>query len=149
VRRLWGDELRAHRAGDSHGSRARARHGVGGAPAEAIAGFPSVTGVALPALTAALAAGLNFDRAAVQTLFRLMARLDDTNLLHRGGPEGLELARERARTFLAAGGAHAADWQPRALAVHREFVRLRLSPGGCADALAAAIFLHRLRGMET
>lgn len=148
VRRLWGDALRAHRAGDSHGSRVRARYAVGGALAEAAAGLPSVTEVALPALDGALAAGLDFDRAAVHALFRLMARLDDTNLLHRGGREGLALARERAREFLAAGGAHAAHWRPRALAVHREFVRLRLSPGGCADALAAGIFLHRLRGLD-
>lgn len=148
VRRLWGDELRAHRTGDSHGSRARERHRVGGALGEAIAGFPGVTEGALPALTAALAAGLDFDRAAVQALFLLLTRLDDTNLLHRGGREGLALARERAREFLAAGGVQAADWRPRALAVHREFVALRLSPGGCADALAAAIFLHRLRAVE-
>ena len=39
----------------------------------------------------------------VQTLFALMATLDDTNLLHRGGPAGLTFVQAEAQRFLDRG----------------------------------------------
>ncbi|HEY2817835.1 MAG TPA: triphosphoribosyl-dephospho-CoA synthase, partial [Casimicrobiaceae bacterium] len=33
-------------------------------------------------------------------------------------------------------------------AIHREFVARRLSPGGCADLLAAALFVHDVQTMR-
>jgi triphosphoribosyl-dephospho-CoA synthase len=74
----------------------------------------------------------------------LLAAMDDTNLLHRGGMEGLRAARRAASDFLLAGGVGAADWFSRATAVHHSFVARRLSPGGSADLLAATIFLDLL-----
>ncbi len=73
-----------------------------------------------------------------------MAELDDTNLLHRGGPEGLDFAQSSARAFLDAGGVGAAGWRERALALHATFVEARLSPGGAADLLAVTLFLDSL-----
>jgi len=32
----------------------------------------------------------------------------------------------------------------RAIAVHRAFIERNLSPGGCADLLAATLFVHAL-----
>jgi triphosphoribosyl-dephospho-CoA synthase len=40
----------------------------------------------------------------------------------------------------------AAGWRERALAVHRACIARNLSPGGCADLLAAACFVHSLQG---
>ena len=59
----------------------------------------------------------------------VMAELDDTNLLHRGGPEGLAFVRAQARAFLEAGGIEAVGWQERAFALHRACIARRLSPG--------------------
>jgi len=73
-----------------------------------------------------------------------MAELDDTNLLHRGGGEGLRFARRAARGFLEEGGVGAEEWQDRALALHRAFVAARLSPGGSADLLAVTLLLDSL-----
>jgi triphosphoribosyl-dephospho-CoA synthase len=72
--------------------------------------------------------------------------LPDTNLLWRGGAGALAWARGAAREFLRAGGVHRRGWEEHARALHREFVARRLSPGGSADLLAAALFVHRLGG---
>ncbi|WP_082503728.1 triphosphoribosyl-dephospho-CoA synthase MdcB [Methylobacterium sp. Leaf117] len=124
------------------GARARRRHGVGGAPAEAAAGFPSLYGTGLPALRRARALRPDAPEAArVEACLALVACLEDTNLLHRGGPEGYAFARAEAARFIAAGGIAPDDWFSRAEALHRAFVARRLSPGGAADLLAMTLFV--------
>lgn len=146
VGRLWGGAIaRAPTSADSHGGRAARRYGVGGASAEAAAGFPTIREVGLPALRLGRARAPDDPEAArVQCFFALMAVLDDTNLLHRGGPEGLMRAQVAAAAFLDAGGIAAPDWRDRAITIHRDFVAARLSPGGCADLLATTLFLDAL-----
>jgi len=77
----------------------------------------------------------------VHACMGLIASVEDTNLLHRGGPEGLAFARGQAQDFLDQGGVGAEDWRERATNIHRSFVTRRLSPGGCADLLAMALFV--------
>lgn len=132
----------------SHGQIVARRYGSGGARAEAAAGFPAVRELGLPAYRTALAATDDGERAAVQALFALIAELDDTNLLWRGGPDGLAWGRRLAAGFLAAGGVLADDWQARAAAIEREFVARQLSPGGSADLLGVTLFLAELETME-
>lgn len=148
VRLTWGDAIISHGRSlprSSHGSLVASRHGVGGALQEASAGFPHVYKVGLPALQECLASGVSMNNAAVQCLFHLMSILPDTNLLYRGGEDGLRFARESAQTFLAGGGVHHPDWRNHAVEIHRQFVRLNLSPGGSADLLAATIFVNHLQ----
>lgn len=133
-------------AAPSHGSRASARYGVGGAQAQAAAGFPSVYRVALPAYRAALARSAAPNQARVQAFFALLGHLDDTNLLHRGGREGLAYARVQAARFLADGGVFQARWQRRATDLHLAFRERWLSPGGSADLLAVCLFVHAAEG---
>jgi triphosphoribosyl-dephospho-CoA synthase len=124
------------------GARARRRHGVGGAPAEAAAGFPTLYGTGLPALRRARARRPGAPEAArVEACLALVARLEDTNLLHRGGAEGYAFARAQAARFVAEGGIARADWFARAETLHRAFVARRLSPGGAADLLAMTLFV--------
>jgi triphosphoribosyl-dephospho-CoA synthase len=145
VVRRWGADIAAHRRdAGSHGSRITARYGAGGAQAEAAGGFASVYGLALPAYRAVLAEGGSANAARVQTFFELMARLVDTNLLHRGGPAGLAHAQARAQDFLRAGGVRRRGWQASAVRVHRDLVGRWLSPGGSADLLAACLFVAAL-----
>jgi triphosphoribosyl-dephospho-CoA synthase len=142
----WGDALaaRADRCDSSHGQRASPRHALRGAGQEAAAGFPALFDVAVPTLTSALRRGLDLRRAQLETFFALMAVLDDTNLVRRGGIDGLRHARRQARGFLAAGGADRPEAFAHAETIHREFVARRLSPGGSADLLAAACFVVRV-----
>lgn len=147
VLQAWGrDILAASCSRGSHGERAVCRYGVRGARQEAADGFPLLFTVALPALRAALSKG-DADAALIETLFVLIARLDDTNLLHRGGLDGLAFARREAGAFLDAGSVGRSDWRDRAIGIHRAFVARRLSPGGAADMLAATWFVHRLESI--
>ena len=139
----WGDEiLDGPIALRSHGAEVARRHGARGARAQAAAGFPAIYDVALPALSLGrrLVPG-DAEAARVQACMSLIAKVEDTNLLYRGGLEGLAFARRRARQFLDESGVGSADWRVRAAAIHEAFVERRLSPGGCADLLAMALFV--------
>jgi triphosphoribosyl-dephospho-CoA synthase len=142
----WGEALDARRRGTaaSNGRRAAQAHGLRGAADEAALGFPVVFEHALPALMRARRQGLDDRRARLQTLFEIIAVLDDTNLAHRGGLAGLRFAQTQARTFLGAGGAARPDALMNAQSIHEAFVARRLSPGGAADVLAAAGFIERV-----
>jgi triphosphoribosyl-dephospho-CoA synthase len=145
VRRRWSTAIRDMRpSAPSHGLLVAARHGAGGARLEAVGGFPSVFGLALPCLRAMLARGQEPRRALLHTLFVLIANVDDTNLLYRGGVPGLRFAQDTAKEFVAAGGVLADDWEARACAIRDAFVARNLSPGGSADLLAATWFAHLL-----
>jgi len=141
----WADALAAHTdpgASDSYGVRVARRHAVGGARQEAALGLPAVFELALPVLRSTLAGGRGRRYARVDALFALMAHISDTNLYHRGGAEGALTVRRHAQAFVARGGTARPDWEAHALAIHRAFVAVRLSPGGAADLLAAACLVH-------
>ena len=147
VRQTWGRAIRrdlASAGGTTHGLCVMRTYGVGGARSEAAGGFRSVRRYALPAFRAAVARTADRERASVQALFALIAQLDDSNLLWRGGSEGLAFAQRGARDFLARGGVLASDWRTTALHLHHAFIRRELSPGGSADLLAVTLFLDEL-----
>jgi triphosphoribosyl-dephospho-CoA synthase len=74
----------------------------------------------------------------------IMASLDDTCLLHRGGLPALAAAKLGARSVLALGGSSTGDGRHALLALDFKLRRLNASPGGCADLLAACLFIDRL-----
>jgi triphosphoribosyl-dephospho-CoA synthase len=119
-------------------------HGAGGAREEGALGFPSVFEVGLPALRAALDAGRGSQRARIDTLFALMARMSDTNVYHRAGSAGAGMVRAHAQAFIDAGGTANPGWHAMAVECHRLFVTHRISPGGAADLLAATCLVHAL-----
>lgn len=100
--------------------------------------------VSLPSFRKALSRGHSREAAAVQTLFALMNEVNDTNILHRAGAEGLEFVRGLVAEFLDSGGIEAEGWRDAADLVHRAFAQRRISPGGSADLLACTLFLHDL-----
>jgi triphosphoribosyl-dephospho-CoA synthase len=141
----WGNEIEAAASpSESHGQQVLRRYGAGGARREAARGFPTLHEVAVPELCSALDRSGCARRASVQTLFAIMAVLDDTNLLHRGGMAGLTFVKEAAKRFLDRGGVFRSDWETEAVALHQACVARHLSPGGAADVLATAWFVHAL-----
>jgi triphosphoribosyl-dephospho-CoA synthase len=142
----WGSELarRATRPRESNGSRAARLHGVRSAADEAALGLPTLFDHVVPALRAARTAGASDACAKLHALFTAMATLDDTNLVHRGGLQGLRDVQARARDFLQDGGGLGGGAIDRARSLHAVFVARRLSPGGAADLLAAACWLERV-----
>jgi len=149
VMEKWSRDLRAiaiaSAATPSHGQLMAARHGVTGARGEALQGFPSVFEIALPALRSALARGADTRFALLHTFFVLLASTMDTNVLFRGGTEGLEFIQTQAGEFLEHGSVFESGWQQRAESLHRQCSIKNLSPGGCADLLAAAWFVHQIQ----
>ena len=143
-----GDAAPQHDEARSHGRVAVLRHGVDGARGEAARAFPSVFQCALPALRAALARGANAEQAQLHALFALMAQVADTNVLYRGGIDGLQVMRAAAQRFLAQGSVFASGSSARAIELHRHFCALGLSPGGCADLLGVTCFVQRVQTGE-
>ena len=126
------------------GERACIEHGVGGARGQARAGFPHVVKHALPMLTLSRARGDVEHHARVNALLAVMATLDDTCLLARGGRKALDAAQQGARRVLALGGIAAPNGR-RAFGVLEDRLRsMHVSPGGAADLLAAALLLDRI-----
>jgi triphosphoribosyl-dephospho-CoA synthase len=148
VARQWGNALLRNSVSiQSHGAVVAQRFRVGGARVEAAQGFPAVYEYGLPALADALSRWPGDDEAIrVHVMMRLIQQVDDTNLLHRGGAEGMAFARREATAFLCRGSIGAPDWRRHAERMHRRFVALRLSPGGCADLLAMTLFVNHIEG---
>jgi triphosphoribosyl-dephospho-CoA synthase len=147
----WGATLsaRALRPSQLPGGMAARRLGLRSASTEAALGFPTLFDTALPALRAGHARGLTLRQARLDTLFQVIGVLDDSNLAHRGGLEGLRFAQQAAQSFLLAGGVARADGMAAIATVCAEFARRRLSPGGAADTLAAACWLQRIDALTS
>jgi triphosphoribosyl-dephospho-CoA synthase len=128
----------------SHGRLVAARYGVGGARAEAVAGFPHALQVCLPALRSARARDVDEREARLDALMAVVAVMDDTCLLHRGGRPALDAAKAGAAAVLAAGGCASAEGQGAIARLDATLVALNASPGGAADMLAAALFIDAL-----
>jgi triphosphoribosyl-dephospho-CoA synthase len=149
LRYTWGPALDAHAERDhgaSHGGLVRHRTGRDGARREAARAFPSVFDTGLPVYRGARESGLDDNAAGIQTLFALMASIDDTTVLYRGGLEGDSFMRRSATTFLAEGGCHQRGWFEKAESLHRAFIARNLSAGGCADLLACTLLVARCCG---
>ena len=127
----------------SHGEAVYAKSGIKGIRGEVSLGFPSVTKCALPLLCRLLKEGHSLNDAGVAVLLNLMAKVEDTNLIHRGGIEVFRAIQEELRVFLN-GEPDMEAVREKSAALDREFISKNLSPGGCADLLGVTFFLHRI-----
>ena len=128
-------------------------YGVKGATGHAAAGFPDAVYCAErlihhskqfeepKALASVMKSGPG-----VLALCDSMVRLEDTNLLHRGGPEGLAFARERASKIAAMPSLE--DRLAALEQLDKEMIEKNLSPGGSADMLALAYLLNTWKNLS-
>ena len=73
-----------------------------------------------------------------KTLLHIMTTLDDTNILHRRGAEGLAHAEAEAARLLE-------DFSESGLSsLNKAFIRANISPGGSADMLSLTIFIESI-----
>jgi triphosphoribosyl-dephospho-CoA synthase len=132
-----------------HGEQARRRCGMRGAAGQARGGFPHVIRIGLPALRASRRRCDAPDTAALNALIAIMANLDDSSVVRRGGRAGLRLVHRRAADIVQAGGCGTAEGWRRLESFCREADDHRLSMRGSGDLLAATLFLdslpHRVR----
>lgn len=134
---ICGEFLRARAIPKTHGEALYAMGGFTGARGEAAEGFPHAQKAA-----DWLLAYKEEENAPVLALLHVMAELMDTNVLYRGGREGLHYVQEGAKRICEM------PVQARIVAA-REFdealIAQGLSPGGAADMLALGIFLNKMR----
>lgn len=138
-------DRRAPDNGDSHGARVCRLYGVRGAREEAQLGFPAVTQQALPQLQRSRNSGAGEQNARLDALLAIMTTLTDTCVLYRAGLAGLSSMQGGARAVLKAGGCTSLEGRRRLRELDCDMLRLRASPGGAADLLAASLFLDRLQ----
>lgn len=127
------------KGGDTAGFRLYGEYGIRGIRGEAAEGLPSVAKIGLPAYQKALERFSDRNAAGVHTLLTLIAQVQDTNMLKRGGPKPAREAAEKCaelicRTYSLSEVEQLDEW----------FMERNLSPGGCADLLAAVYFIQEL-----
>lgn len=119
---------------------------VAGIRGEAAAGFPSAVEIALPALLAWKGRDVSPNDRALYALMHLIAHVDDTNMIHRGGREAALTRKAQALALLP-------ELTPenilsRLTELDAAYIAENLSPGGCADLLSLAVALEHLREAE-
>ena len=130
-------------ASETHGQKVLKETGTQGIRGEAESGFASVFDVGLPALRGAIAEGNAFNEALVKTLLTLLCETEDSNVVYRGGLEGLAYVRNQAAEILSLtdGPLCEAD-MARVRAFDAACIEKNLSPGGSADLLALTAMLY-------
>lgn len=116
-------------------------HGIRGIRGQVADGLPALKDLALPMLKKGLARGESLNDAGAAALLHLIAGVTDTNMVSRGGFEKAEAVRRELKALLAK------DPNPAKEAIEvldAAFIRDNLSPGGCADLLAASYFVLHL-----
>jgi len=132
--------------GESTG-RAFARYGARGARGEAEDGFPHALD-ALKSYRQAISLGAEQSDAWLLALLALIKTLDDANVLARCGEETAQKLRERAGEIASRYPAGGTKMRGEIRALDRDCQAWRASPGGAADVLACAMFLHALTQNE-
>lgn len=117
------------------------RYGLSGARGEAESGFRTVRTQAIPVFNRVMVETGDSNLALLQTLLHLMAWNDDTNLVSRGGLEGLNFVQQQAQRLLWEGGVLADGGLEALRQLDDELIVRHLSPGGSADLLAVTSFL--------
>ncbi|MCL1817098.1 MAG: triphosphoribosyl-dephospho-CoA synthase [Clostridiales bacterium] len=124
------------------GEKLFASYGATGIRGEAQSGFFNVAQYGLPALMSAFKQKATLSQAIVFTLLNLMAHVEDTTILWRGGLSSLQTLQKMAQEACASGSvfstAGLAD-----LETLRNFCQEhRLSPGGSADLVSVTLTIY-------
>ena len=115
----------------THGSKVVSQHRVKGALAMAREGYEQLFTDWLPYYR-----GLRSEERELKTLLRIMATLDDTNVYHRKGAEGVAQMKADSIALLN-------DFEPKKLEqLNQDYNAQGISPGGSADMLALTIFVN-------
>ncbi len=118
----------------THGAEARKSFKVSGALENARRAYPELFADWLPYFRSLEGDPFRCHK----TLLRIMSTLDDTNILHRRGAEGL------ARTKSEAAGLLENFSESGLSSLNKDFIRENISPGGSADMLSLTIFIDSI-----
>lgn len=118
----------------THGAEAKRSFKVGGALENARGAYPELFADWLPYYRSLEGDPFRCHK----TLLHIMTTLDDTNILHRRGEEGLARAKSEAARLLE-------DFSESGLSsLNKDFIRENISPGGSADMLSLTMFINSI-----
>lgn len=121
-------------AQSTHGAEAKRNFKVGGALENAREAYPELFTAWLPYYRSLEGDPYRCHK----TLLYIMTELDDTNVLHRRGAEGLAHTKSEAARLLK-------DFSMSGLSsMNRDFIRENISPGGSADMLSLTMFIKSI-----
>ena len=121
-------------AQSTHGAEAKRNFKVGGALENAREAYPELFTAWLPYYRSLEGDPYRCHK----TLLYIMTELDDTNVLHRRGAEGLAHTKSEASRLLK-------DFSMSGLSLlNKDFIRENISPGGSADMLSLTMFIKSI-----
>ncbi|MFR5602248.1 MAG: triphosphoribosyl-dephospho-CoA synthase CitG [Lachnospiraceae bacterium] len=128
----------------THGEKLYVRYGCKGIRGEAQSGFASIRNISLPWMRHLASRNLEKNTVYLLTLLKLMAQVDDTNVLIRTSPEMLTYVKQEAKRLLDLDIQDEIRLTQEVSLMNLDFIEKNISPGGCADLLAVTIFLWLL-----
>ncbi|MBQ9949616.1 MAG: triphosphoribosyl-dephospho-CoA synthase, partial [Clostridia bacterium] len=129
---------------NTHGLLACKKYGVTGARGEAIGGFKTVLYAFERIKYYMDDLGLDSNQSYPLAINDVMAVMKDTNVLHRAGEEGLAYLQSEASEIAKMRVNQRIDDMKE---LDAELISRNISPGGCADALACALFLLKVESL--
>ncbi|MGL5125039.1 MAG: triphosphoribosyl-dephospho-CoA synthase CitG [Fusobacteriaceae bacterium] len=129
----------------THGEKLYLEHGIKGIRGEVIGGLQNIFSGGLTILEDSLKKNPNINLAMIQTLLFFMANLEDSTILHRHGIDVLNKVKTDAAFLLNKGGVYSENGLKEIEKMEKEYIELRISPGGSADSLAVTLFLHEIK----
>lgn len=119
-------------------------YGLTGIRGEAALGYPTIFDFGLPIYQEYVNKGHSEEQALFKTLLSLMANNNDTNLVSRGGIEGLTFVQNEAQILLETSAYPEFNYDVAISNFDQHLIEKNLSPGGSADLLAATWLLAQL-----
>jgi triphosphoribosyl-dephospho-CoA synthase len=134
-------ELKQNIQANSVGERLFKRHNLTGARGEAESGYAIVRNISLPIFQKMQNSGYDEETCLLQAMLYLLAFNQDTNVVSRGGLNGLYFVQQEAKNLIDQGGIIHSEGRKKLYQLDTEFIKRNLSPGGSADLIAITWFL--------
>jgi triphosphoribosyl-dephospho-CoA synthase len=128
----------------TNGEKLYLQHGITGIRGEAQAGYPVLQTTALPFIRTQ--AGKSPCETFQLLLLLLMATVEDSNLIHRGGIAAWKKVQEQAAQLFQTYSKDTTGLTAVLKTFDRQLIKENLSPGGSADLLALSYFFAQLEG---
>ena len=121
----------------SNGEKLFHEYGIKGSRGEAESGFLSVREYAYPFLKECIKNGMDKNETLVRTLLNIMSKVDDTNVIKRGGIPAAHYVKEKSSELIFLPFEKIEEFD-------RELISKNVSAGGCADLLAVAWLIYNI-----
>ncbi|MEI5992909.1 triphosphoribosyl-dephospho-CoA synthase CitG [Candidatus Enterococcus mansonii] len=128
----------------SYGEKLYLEHGIIGIRGEAEAGYPTLQKIALPFLRSHQKNEQH--QTFLLLLLHLMAKIEDSNLINRGGVNAWKKVQNQANELLETFSINSSinELEQALTCFDQELTKAHLSPGGAADLLALSYFFAQL-----